>query len=857
MNKKKGIMEWITVRASASVGLILLLIVAILAGRGALFQMERRADSVMKVLQQQCASFNRLVAADRTKSLFRLSEVVGELRQELKQSPELATDEHLEAFVDRMYLTGVALLDGNLQLEASGHTRQFRGQDWLFDQNAEHLSDAMTYPTKIYLERVEADGEYYDVCVMARLDAPGLLTAFYRQPSGVVDSIYRDMESLMSGLQLEGDGHYVVVEDGVVRANSDSSLSGAQDSEQALLRQLSQLVKDERLHTFYADGRAYLGYRSGCENYSIYIYYPVSTVSASTVSTLVVFVMIYCVLSLIYFSVRNRTLSENQTALEKSNADLQETVRMLKALETIYFSLFYVDLREDSYSTIYAADWLRPAVGDRGRYTELKRMFLNTMAVQAYREELERKMSISFIREALSRENLTDIRKSFYTDYQGTRGTTVRWCRNTVTVVDFDDDGKPKHVLALIQDVDKEKKKEAEYQTQILKEAHDAKVANNAKTEFLRRISHDIRTPLNGIQGCIEMSAAHPEDALLQSRCREKALVSLHTLMELVNSVLDMSKLESSELVLAEEKFSLSALLDEVDIIIQPQAEARGIRYEVLRTGTLPVDSVIGSPRHLTQVLMNLVSNAVKYGTPGGFIRLNTRLMTSDDKTVTYEFRCQDDGLGMSPEFQTHMYEPFAQEGNGARTTYEGTGLGLSIVKKLVDAMGGTITCQSERGVGTTFCVRLTLRRAAKPEPVRVNEKAKTSLAGIRILLVEDNELNMEIAETFLTEDGANVTKAWNGREAVEAFAASPEGYFDLILMDIMMPEMDGLEATKAIRQLGRKDAKTVPISAMSANAFSDDVQRSREAGMNGHISKPVDEQKLLRLAAELVKRKE
>jgi len=294
-----------------------------------------------------------------------------------------------------------------------------------------------------------------------------------------------------------------------------------------------------------------------------------------------------------------------------------------------------------------------------------------------------------------------------------------------------------------------------------------------------------------------------------------------------------------------------------VDIIIQPQAEARGIRYEVLRTGTLPVDSVIGSPRHLTQVLMNLVSNAVKYGTPGGFIRLNTRLLTSDDKTVTYEFRCQDDGLGMSPEFQTHMYEPFAQEGNGARTTYEGTGLGLSIVKKLVDAMGGTITCQSERGVGTTFCVRLTLRRAAKPEPVRVNEKAKTSLAGIRTLLVEDNELNMEIAETFLTEDGANVTKAWNGREAVEAFAASPEGYFDLILMDIMMPEMDGLEATKAIRQLGRKDAKTVPISAMSANAFSDDVQRSREAGMNGHISKPVDEQKLLRLAAELVKRKE
>ena len=857
MNKKKGIMEWITVRAAVSVGLILLLIVAMLAVRAELFRIERRADSVMKVLQQQCTSFNRLVAADRTKSLFRLADTVEELRQELKRNPELATDEKLGAFVDRLYLTGVALLDGDLRLEASGHTRQFRGQTWLYDQNDAHLSDVMTYPGKVYLERVKTGGEYYDVCVMARLDAPGLLTAFYRQPSGVVEGIYRDMESLMSGLRLEGDGHYVVVEDGVVRANSDSTLSGAEVSEQTLLRQLSQLTKDENLHTFYADGKAYLGYRSGCEDYSIYVYYPVSTVASGTVSALVVFVLCYCVLSLIYFGVRNRTLSESQITLEESNADLMETIRMLRALETIYFSLFYVDLQENSYNTIYAADWMRAKVGDSGKYTEMKRMCLTTMTLPEYQEELDSRMSVPFILETLNRENLTVVRKSFYTDYQAVRAGEIRWCRCTVTVVDFDESGKPRHVLALLQDVDKEKKKEADYQAQILKEAHDAKVANNAKTEFLRRISHDIRTPLNGIQGCIEMSAAHPEDDLLQSRCREKALVSLHTLMELVNSVLDMSKLESSELVLAEEEFSLAALLDEVNGIIQPQAEAKGIRYEVLRSSTLPVDCVIGSPRHLTQVLMNLVSNAVKYGIPGGFVQLDTRLLTSDDKTVTYEFRCRDDGLGMSPEFQAHMYEPFAQEGNGARTTYEGTGLGLSIVKKLVDAMGGTITCQSQRGVGTTFCVQLTLRRAAEPEPARAEEKAETSLAGVRILLVEDNELNMEIAEMFLTEDGAQVTKAWNGREAVEAFAASPEGYFDLILMDIMMPEMDGLEATKAIRLLRRKDAKTVPISAMSANAFSDDVQRSREAGMNSHISKPVDEQKLLQVAAELVKREE
>lgn len=269
--------------------------------------------------------------------------------------------------------------------------------------------------------------------------------------------------------------------------------------------------------------------------------------------------------------------------------------------------------------------------------------------------------------------------------------------------------------------------------------------------------------------------------------------------------------------------------------------------YEVIRKGPVPVSGLFGSPRHLSQIILNITSNAVKYTAPGGYVHVNTHLVSLDADTVTYAFICEDNGVGMSRDFQEHMFEPFSQESESARTTYEGVGLGLSIVKRLTDAMGGVLTCRSEKGVGTAFYLQMTFRidpaqQAAEAEPAL----SGAALAGRRILLAEDNELNMEIAEFLLTEHGALVTRAWNGQEAVEQFAASAPGEFDLVLMDIMMPVMDGLEATRTIRSMDRPDAGTVLISAMSANSFADDIQRSLEAGMNEHIANPVDEKKMI-----------
>lgn len=844
-----------TIYKAVIFGLVLLLLTASVTGHKTAMETTVIAENTMDTLKQQCSSFNKLVDSDRTKGLFRLTDLLRDFSNRLADEPSLADDTMLEQYVDSLRISGVTLLNGELKTEASGHTRRFSDPDWQKTDIGSRFADIITYPAKIFAERTEVNGEYYDVCAVARKDAPGIIIGYYKQPSGLISDTENDLESLLTGLNLEQNGHYAIIEDGNVRATSVQSMKDKALSDDAVLQQLSHIEQNGKLHLIKADGKHYWGYRSAYEGYIICIYYPFATVFSDSLFASALFAAVYFFFCVLYFAVRNRTLYENQEKLKESNLRLTESVRMLRSLETIYFSLFYVDLLSDSYNTIYIAPWLEKAIPQSGVYTTLKNTFLTTMVVPAYREDIDRRMSGDFIRKTLCKENITAVRKSFYTDYQALRGGEIKWCRVSATVVDFDDAGMPVHILALLQDVDSEKTKEADYQAQILKEAHEAKVANLAKTEFLRRISHDIRTPVNGIKGYIDMAASHPDDPEIQAHCRESANAVLHTLLELVNSVLDMSKLESDEVVLEEKPFDLTELLDEINAVLKPQAASKNIEYEIMRQDGLAVSHLIGSPRYLSQILLNLASNAIKYGRPGGYLRLNTKLISSTGQEAVYEFTCEDNGIGMSGEFQKHLFEPFSQEAQNARTKYEGVGLGLSIVKKLVDALGGTITCRSEKDVGTTFCVRLTFRIDKDYKvPDHPSEKSDHSvLEGKNVLLAEDNELNMEIAEFLLTDRGAKVTKAWNGEEAVDIFAASETGFFDIIFMDIMMPVKDGLTATREIRSLDREDAKTVPITAMSANAFSDDIQRSLDAGMNAHISKPIDEAKLTATAELLL----
>ena len=400
-----------------------------------------------------------------------------------------------------------------------------------------------------------------------------------------------------------------------------------------------------------------------------------------------------------------------------------------------------------------------------------------------------------------------------------------------------------------------EQEKDEKYKAELLRAAKKAEAANEAKTEFLQRMSHDIRTPINGICGMIDVADHYAEDMKKQTECRAKIKEASHLLLELINEVLDMSKLESDEVILEEIPFNLNSISEEILGVIEQMAAEQNIRI-LWEEKEVTHWNLIGSPVHVKRILMNILSNAVKYNKENGYVYISCREIPSKQTAMTtLEFVCRDTGIGMTEAFQKRIFEPFAQEHAGSRTKFAGTGLGMPITKKLVEKMGGTISFESKEGTGTTFVIRIPFRiDTDRKDRTETEEKTETSIQGLHVLLTEDNELNMEIAEFVLQNEGTVVTKAWNGQEAVDIFRKSSPGEFDVILMDIMMPVMNGYEAAKMIRSLDREDAKVIPIIAMTANAFIEDRMRAKEAGMDEHIAKPVDRKLLVKVINELVK---
>ena len=395
---------------------------------------------------------------------------------------------------------------------------------------------------------------------------------------------------------------------------------------------------------------------------------------------------------------------------------------------------------------------------------------------------------------------------------------------------------------------------ERDYGDKLAKAAREASSANSAKTEFLRRMSHDLRTPINGIRGMVEVGDANADDLQKQTECRSKIWTASGLLLDLANEALDMSRLESGQVDLDLVPTNLVVLNREVCDILERQAEERLVTI-ICDQQTLDHPYARVSATHLKRLLVNIAGNAVKYSRRGGYVRLACREVEPVDGVPIYEYTIADNGIGMSEQFQQHLYEPFSREEQRVEGASSGTGLGAPIAKQLVELMGGTMSFTSTLGQGTTFTIRLPFEQCERyeiPQAVRVDAVDIDAVRGLRVLLVEDNELNAEIAQFTLDRAGAIVTHVKDGESAVETFAASAPHEYDVVLMDIMMPGIDGLEATRQIRALEREDAATTPIIAVSANAFAEDRRLSREAGMDAHLSKPVSSRELVEALAHI-----
>lgn len=385
-------------------------------------------------------------------------------------------------------------------------------------------------------------------------------------------------------------------------------------------------------------------------------------------------------------------------------------------------------------------------------------------------------------------------------------------------------------------------------------EREKAVAANTAKSAFLTRMSHDIRTPLNGILGLIEIEELKEGDMQVARESRAKARVAANHLLSLINDILEMGRIEEHKMTLEHESFNLKELCDDALVLCKLRASDRGI---VLINTSEPyaVDqSMIGSPTHIRRIIINLLDNSIKYNKHGGTVTFSSTVKPLNDAHALFCFTIEDTGIGMTPEFLKHIYEPFAQEGNDARSKFQGTGMGMPIVKSLIDMMGGAIEISSELGVGSTFNVQIPLDIDKNPQArMQPAEKVPNcSLAGMNVLLAEDNDLNAEIAQALLESEDVVVTRAANGNEVVDLYLSHPAGSFDAILMDIMMPGMDGYEATRVIRLSGKPDAADIPIIALTANAFAEDAKAARDAGMNAHLPKPLDFEKLKNILARI-----
>lgn len=832
-------MFWLSLLAG--LGLVLLGFSALTArDKGEVRQV---AQETLSSVSGRLLRYENYIADEKVKSLIRLLDKTNELGRCLTNAPE-DRDKFFRDYARQQRLTGIILLDGQMNLDiqvpADPSAISALGTDAVRSQ----VRTVAQHSKKAYLTRLSVDSGVYDFAAVARQDGPGVVVTYMRKAADLPSEDDISLDTMFLGDNYTLDG-VVVVSDGTsILASNESDLQGTH-SDQFLAHFDHQMTPDRTgLIRLSYQGRDWYGARTSSGGYRLYAFFPASSVFATRTGVLGYTLAAYILLLTIFAVLRHRSSRENLRQLEKQ-------YRIISAVSSIYSSCFLLSVDGQSMEVIRAPGDMRPHLALFTRPRQVFDFLCQKYVTPSYLRAFRTFTDLSTVEDRLGDAPFISFP---FADMSG------RWMSAVLAPQQSDEDGHLQAVLLLFRDTSEEKRRELDYQEQLRQAAQQAERANLAKTDFLRRMSHDVRTPINGIRGMVAISRHYAGDEAKQEECREKILSASGFLLDLVNDVLDMNKLESGSVQLEERPFSLSEVIESVLAIIEIRSGERGV---ILDRGEMDIvhDRLIGSPLHLRQVLLNISSNAVKYNHKGGSVAISCRELPPADPggqgPVTFEFTCADTGVGMSPEFQKRAFEPFAQEDTTVHSTYSGTGLGLPIAKELVEHMGGSISFVSRQGKGTTFTIVLSFLpdpdSAVQAAPVPPGELP--SIAGARVLLVEDNDMNREITRFVLEKQGVQVSEAADGQQAVDAFARSAPGSFDVVLMDVMMPVMDGLEATRRIRSMDRPDARTVPVFALTANAFTDDQALSRKAGMNEHLSKPLDAPKLIVLIHRYLRR--
>lgn len=812
VKSKRGIPEPVFYVIVIAIGALLVVLTFLLSTHISLRKAGQDAENALAHLERQCISYREILASDEVKSLMRLGEQADDLALQLTLDKRAATSEYLHRFIATQGLSCILLIDGQMQPEASlGMTKD--EQNGALEYHA--VRSVLEAPEKKSLERLNYNGKVFDVAIVARQDTQGVILCAYQQRQGALEQYRTTVEALLSGFESQS-GNLLFISDGerIIGTNQDEFYN-EMASDIPLLEALEQSSDGEALHRFYSDDTAYFGARARYKSYTLYVVYPQSAVFDSRINAVLITFCLYMFImlctTLLHIRIRITHLR-----------DIDRQYETIRAISRIYVSNLLVDIRRDRLEVLYRRG--SDEIDEAKRASELIEQFCTSRIDSQYRDGYREFICFHTLSERMGKRDFLEF------SFPNLSGT---WLLDTIIPKTYDGNGRISTFLLVTKNINEQKQLELEAQHRMESAIEREMQASREKTDFLRRMSHDVRTPINVILGMLEIAMRNPDNAAIQAHCRKKTREAADYLLELVNDVLTLNQYNDGKLTAARQPFLPREALERTLSILEPPAQLKGVSLEATEVD-LPDETILGDALWLRQIFQNLLGNAIKYTPTGGFVRC-----TLKQERGRLIFDCRDNGIGMSEDFQKRMFEPFAQESTERISEYGGIGLGLSVVKKLVNLIGGTIEVHSAVGKGTHFIVSLPYTAAASA--ARITETTQARLDGIRVLLAEDNALNAEIAEYLLKDAGAAVTCVSNGRQALHAFADSAPGKFDIILMDMMMPDMDGLCAAQSIRALARPDAQSVPILALTANLFPQDIEACRRAGMNDHIGKPLD----------------